>query len=77
MTKITIDAATFEKLKEVREKAELCDENGRIVGHFVPGPPRDAQGRIIVPFTDKEIDEMAKQSGGRQLTDIFDDLSTS
>ena len=77
MTRVTIDAVTFEKLKDVREQAELCDEGGRIVGHFVPGPPRDAQGRIVVPFSDQEIEEMSKQSGGRPLKDILDDLSKS
>jgi hypothetical protein len=75
MTKVTIDAATVAKLKDVREMIELRDEAGRVVGHFLPGPPRDESGNIIVPFSDAELDEMAKQKGGRPLKDILNDLS--
>jgi hypothetical protein len=75
MTRVTIDAATFMKLVAVREDAELYDEKGRLVGYFRPGPPRDAQGNAILPFSDEEIEEMDKQTGGRPLKDILDDLS--
>jgi hypothetical protein len=74
MTQITIDASTVAKLKDVREMAELRDEGGRIVGHFVPGPPRDANGNIIIPISDEEIERRSQQQGGRPLKDIFRDL---
>ena len=54
---------------------ELRDEAGRVVGHFLPGPPRDQNGNIIVPFSDEEIEELSKQNGGRPLKDILEDLS--
>lgn len=75
MTRVTIDDATVAKLKDVREMVELRDEAGRVVGHFLPGPPRDADGKIIVPFSEEELEEASKQKGGRPLKDIFDDLS--
>lgn len=75
MTRVTIDAATWAKLKDVREMVELRDEAGRVVGHFLPGPPRDANGQIIVPFSEEEIAEFGKQQGGRPLKDILNDLS--
>jgi hypothetical protein len=75
MTKVTIDAATFDKLKDVREEAQLCDDQGRLVGYFLPGPPRDSQGKAILPFTDEELKEMSAQKGGRPLKDILSDLS--
>jgi hypothetical protein len=74
MTKITIDAATVAKLKDAREMVELRDEAGRIVGHFLPGPPRDADGNIIVPFSEEELERRSRESGGRPLKEIFDDL---
>ena len=75
MTRVTIDTATFMKLLGVREDAELYDEKGRLVGYFSPGPPRDAEGNAILPFSDEELEEMDKQKGGRPLKDILDDLS--
>jgi len=75
MTRIIIDPSTVEKLKDVREMVELRDEAGRIVGHFLPGPPRDQYGNIIVPFSEEELEELSKQTGGRPLKDILTDLS--
>jgi hypothetical protein len=75
MTRITIDPSTVEKLKDVHEMVELRDELGRVVGHFLPGPPRDKNGNIIVPYSDEEIEELSKQNGGRPLKDILEDLS--
>lgn len=74
MTRITIDANTANKLKEAREMVELRDEAGRVVGHFLPGPPRDANGQIICPYSEEEIELLARQTGGRSLNDIFADL---
>ena len=75
MTKVTIDTATWEKLVGIRETTDLCDEQGRIVGRFQPGPPRDANGNIIIPLSEEEIEEASKQIGGRPLKDILNDLS--
>jgi hypothetical protein len=75
MTKVTIDATTVSKLKEFREMVELRDEAGRVVGHFLPGPPRDENGNIIVPFSDEELDRRSQERGGRPLKDILSDLS--
>jgi hypothetical protein len=75
MARITINAETVAKLKDAREMVELRDEAGRIVGHFLPGPPRDENGQIILPFSEDELDELSKQEGGRALKDILNDLS--
>lgn len=74
MTKITIDSGRVAKLKDVREMVELRDEAGRIVGHFLPGPPRDENGQIICPYSEEEIELLGQQTGGRSLNDIFADL---
>ena len=55
MTKVTIDAALFTKLVGVREVAQLCDSAGRLVGFFHPGPPRDKNGNVILPFSEEEL----------------------
>ena len=75
MTRITIDADTVAKLKDVRNMVELRDEAGRIVGHFLPGPLRDANGQIIVPFSEEELERRSQERGGRPLKDILSDLS--
>jgi hypothetical protein len=75
MTRVTLDAVTWARLKGLREDAELYDDSGRLVGYFRPGPPRDENGKLIVPFTDEEVESLSNQRGGRPLKDILDDLS--
>jgi hypothetical protein len=65
----------FTKLLGVREVVELCDQAGRLVGYFHPGPPRDANGNAIIPFSDEELQRRDQERGGRPLKDILDDLS--
>lgn len=74
MTQVTIDSATAAKLKDIHEKVELRDEAGRIVGHFMPGPPRDADGRISSPISDEEWERRVNEPGGRSLPEILSDL---
>jgi hypothetical protein len=71
-----IDATTAAKLLDVRERIELRDEAGRIIGHFLPGPPRDENGQIIAPFSDEEVLEtLRKERGtGRTWAEIKRDL---
>ncbi len=54
---------------------ELRDDSGRIVGHFMPGPLRDDEGKIVVPISEEELDRRSMEKGGRPLKDILHDLS--
>jgi hypothetical protein len=75
MTRVTIDATTWAKLLALRDVAALCDEAGRIIGHFHPGPPRDANGNIIIPISEEELARRSREGrGGRPLKDILRDL---
>lgn len=53
MTKLPLDAATLAKLREVKQRVEVCDEQGRIVGYFEPS----VYAGIVMPPepTDEEL----------------------
>jgi hypothetical protein len=36
MTRVTVDAATAEKLHGFIEPLEICDEAGNVLGHYAP-----------------------------------------
>jgi hypothetical protein len=36
MTRIVLDAESLEKLKNLTESLDLCDESGRVLGRLVP-----------------------------------------
>jgi hypothetical protein len=74
MTRITLNATTAAQLKDLQEMVELRDESGNVVGHFLPGPPRDVHGKIIVPHSEEELDRRSREHGGRSLHEILIDL---
>jgi hypothetical protein len=77
MTRVSIDSSTLSKLQHAKDVVEVCDEAGKIMGYFYPfvEPPRDADGKLICPYTDEEIESLSQQKGGRPLSDILNDLS--
>lgn len=53
MSELPLDAATLAKLRQVKERVEVCDEQGRIVGYFEPSI---YAGAIMPPDpTDEEV----------------------
>lgn len=77
MTRVTVDSATIARLQSANEFVEICNESGTVVGHFYPvtEPPRDADGKLICPYSEHEIEALSQQSGGRSLQEILRDLT--
>jgi hypothetical protein len=55
MTRIVLDAAMRARLEDVVGYAELCDEAGRSLGHFIPAVDPDLYRQIEIPFTEEEL----------------------
>jgi hypothetical protein len=76
MTKLTLDPQLREKLNELQEQIEVCDENGQTVGHFVP---KDFYMQLVYAWlntqvTDEELERAAQEPGGRPLAEIWKSL---
>lgn len=58
MSRIVLDAATLAKLRGLTKSAEIADEQGNVIGSFVPN---DAFERImsflLPPATEEEVAE--------------------
>lgn len=74
MTKITVDAETAQKLRAAGEYVELCDPDGKPIGHFCPPVDPELYKTVKVPFTDEELERFAREPGGRSLEEIMADL---
>jgi hypothetical protein len=55
MTRILLDSAMRDRLAEVDTCAELCDESGRSLGHFIPAVDPRLYQRIEIPFSEDEL----------------------
>lgn len=70
MKQVVLDAATRAKLNGLTSQLEVVDEEGNLLGHFMPLDP----GRFS-PFTDAEIEAARNDKRpGRPLADILADL---
>jgi hypothetical protein len=67
MTKVIFDKETLKRMPDMKEKITICDESGKILGHFIPAT-------ITSPNTEEELDEFEKELSGRPLAEILRDL---
>jgi len=75
MSYVVIDRNTRQKLLNLTEPAELRDEEGQVLGHFIPPRPdiiTAEEGEC--PYSDAEIEQLRQQTGGRPLREIWKDL---
>ena len=76
MGKVILDAETRAKLNGLDEQLELYDENGKLLGYYLPPKVYTALTMPVdPPFTEEEIEKAFNQTGpGRPLADILADL---
>jgi hypothetical protein len=66
MNTITLDADLRAKLNGLNERIDVCDEVGKVVGHFIPSAEfqRLLLKDVKVPFTEAQIEQFRKSGGG-------------
>ncbi len=74
MGRVTIDQALRSKLGGLDSPLELCDEAGRVIGHFIPVQDRSIYEGVEPPVSDEEIDRRLREESGRPLIEILRDL---
>lgn len=65
MSRITISRQLKKKLQRVKNMAELCDENGQVVGCFVPERRRSC---LEPQVSEAELDRREKSKERRYTT---------
>jgi hypothetical protein len=74
MGRITVDPTTLARLQGIGRTMELCDESGRVVGHFVPVLDTPIASGSEPQISEEEIQRRLQEGGGRPLADILKDL---
>ncbi|MBW3539260.1 MAG: hypothetical protein KY476_03240 [Planctomycetes bacterium] len=77
MQRISVDIETIRKLQDLSDSLELCDESGRVLGHFLPllepwPQPADPSEYVGVdsPTSREELLERVRRGGGRTWPEI-------
>jgi hypothetical protein len=70
MSRLTLDNATLAKLQGLSEPVDLCDEQGRVVGHYVPYPGGIPADALELDISEEELDRRAANFHGRPLEDL-------
>jgi hypothetical protein len=70
MSRLTVDSETLAKLQGLSEPVELCDEQGRIVGQFVPYAGGIPPAALELDIPEEELDRRAANFQGRPLDDL-------
>lgn len=73
MTRVVVDSATLTKLREAQQTLEVCDDFGRVVGHFVPTADRSRCSALEPQVSEEELDRRQRLGGGRSLAEILAD----
>jgi hypothetical protein len=73
MTKVIVDPATEAKLAAARKTLEICNNRGRVLGHFVPNLNL-GEVSMEPQISQEELDRRERAGGGRPLVDILADL---
>jgi hypothetical protein len=75
MNKIVVDEPLRSQLHDLKDHAELCDESGQTVGHFLPDHLYQSllYAALEEPphLTPEEIARRLAQPGGRSLPEIW------
>ena len=74
MVKLTVDREIREKLGDLKQRVELCDDSGRVLGYFYPVADPSLYDEHDSSITEEELDCREREGGGRPLADILADL---
>lgn len=79
MAKLTVDAETRGRLRNLGELLEICDESGRTLGYFHPvtDASQETTERLQSPLTRDDLERRRQERTGRPLSDILDDLKSA
>jgi hypothetical protein len=79
MSELTIDSALISRLKNLHGTTAIRDESGRVLGYFVPAAEAGSLWPAAdgCPFTAEQSDRFRRETGGKQLSEIWKCLGQS
>jgi hypothetical protein len=73
MNQVTVDAETLAKLQGLTGPLDLCDEQGQLLGRFVPYPAGVRASDLEPEISKEELRRRADNFQGKPLQDLLAD----
>jgi hypothetical protein len=74
MKSITIDGEVGRKLEAATGHIEVRNQDGHVIGMFIPGIDLDDKQDLHSPCSIKELESRANEGGGRTTAEILREL---
>ena len=74
MPRVTPDEKTLTELASIRDRAEICDSQGAVIGYFQPVRKLSSADFYVPNVTKEELERYEQEPGARTLDEIFRDL---
>jgi hypothetical protein len=71
MTQVRLDTETLAKLTGLTTPVDFCDEQGHVVGHFVPYPAGLTPADLEPAISKEELQRRAKSFQGKPLSELL------
>ena len=73
MTRVIVDPTLREKLHDLQQPLELCDEGGRVLARVTPVPPA-AGDRVVPQISDEELRRREQSDDWLTTAELLSDL---
>jgi hypothetical protein len=77
MSEIVVSSTVGQQFAAVTLPVEVRNEQGKLLGHFVPEPDRETLSTLQPQIDDAEIQRRLAAGGGRSLAEIWKDLGVA
>jgi len=73
MNKVMLDETLRSKLGNLSQESQICDEEGQVVGLYVPMPEHDPELHrwAEAQISDEELERRAQEPGGRSTAEVL------
>lgn len=61
MTRVLLDEPTLAKLKQAGDRAELCDDSGKVVGYFTAVSVEDEYEHFVPEMSEEEYQRLLRE----------------
>ena len=76
MTKLILDQTSEIRFADLKERVEICDGSGRVLGYFIPVVNRSLYKEVEIPFSEAELRKAEEETESYTTAQVLACLET-